>query len=342
MQHSWLQSSQRPPPTLTGHGSLSPQEPCAQRPREPQVRGTAAMPSTSPCLEGLLGSPGWDVLREGAVAEKLAWWQQVLAVHTSTCCQPKKAGGVVPSLEAAGLNKPLTDPGSRQVSVELRLPELFAGTGLAWEVTSSKHDTLRAAMEEVCLDTLLFALIVAPHAVRLHPNSLKNGGRSIAILRSSGEGIVITRADCPAAVWRGVCRTLPPAHFAGASPITGGSDGDPDGSAGAAGSSGDAWAEGTGGGGGMAAGGGGGAAAIFSPIWGANRKEKEAICQRLLVDYYGKSDNWQSPSHLHRPVYEGLNLLLPKNTLRRFLEARSDIFETRDTEGKNWEFRCKQ
>ncbi len=303
------------------------------------------MPSTSPCLEGLLGSPGWDVLREGAVAEKLATWQQVLAVHTSTCCQPKKAGGVVPSLQAAGLNKPLTDPGSRQVSVELRLPELFAGTWLSWEATSSKHDTLRAAMEEVCLDTLLFALIVAPHAVRLHPNSLKNGDLSIATLRSLGEGIVITQADCPAAVWREVCKTLPPAtHLAGASPITGGSGGagDPDGGAGAAGSSGDAGGEGTGGGGGMAAGGGGGAAAKGSPNTGATRAEKEAQAQALLVEWYGKSDKWQSPCHLRRPVYEGLNLLLPKKTLRRFLEARRGIFETRDTVDKNWEFRCKQ
>ena len=62
-------------------------------------------------LEGIKDTPGWNQMRDAMQREKKATWQQILAVHTSTCCQPHKASGVVESLEEAGLRYPLTGPG---------------------------------------------------------------------------------------------------------------------------------------------------------------------------------------------------------------------------------------
>ena len=295
------------------------------------------MPSTGPLLQDLVGSPGWDVVQEALKAEKGATWQQVLAVHTSTCCQNGKKGGLVTSLLAAGLDTPLTDPGSGQVAVTLRLPELFVGSGSPWEVTSSWHDRLTDATEEVCLDTLTFLLLVAPQALQLHPNSLKQGDISIAKVRSLAENISFFPQGSQLEQLQTWCRSLPHAPQLGnPSPVTGGGGA----SSGFAGSGGGASS-------GAATSSGGWALAVVaagsggSPTTGASREEKEAQAQALLLTHYGQSDTWQHPSKLKRPVFMGLNNLLPKKTLRRFLEARPTFFETRNTGGKDWEFRCK-
>ena len=73
-------------------------------------------------LEDVRDSPGWLVMKETMLKEKgTATWQQVLAVHTSNCCQLQRIGGVVADLEAAGLRYPLTASGSGKIAVDLTL-----------------------------------------------------------------------------------------------------------------------------------------------------------------------------------------------------------------------------
>jgi hypothetical protein len=82
-----------------------------------------------------------------------------------------------------------------------------------------------------------------------------------------------------------------------------------------------------------------GAAATSSS---AGNEENEKQAEALLIKGVSKGQ-WQHPSNIKgKPVYLGLGGLLQKRTLRRFLEARPQLFEVRDTGiGKNWEFRIK-
>ena len=58
-------------------------------------------------------------------------WRNLLAVHTSTCCQRFKANGLVPSLKDCGINLAMVDgakiceDGHQSVYVELKLDQLF-------------------------------------------------------------------------------------------------------------------------------------------------------------------------------------------------------------------------
>ena len=77
-------------------------------------------------VESIKDTRGWLQMQKAMQQEKKkAIWQQILAVHTSTCCQPGKAPGLVESLEEAGLRYPLTDPGSGKIAVRLIIPQLF-------------------------------------------------------------------------------------------------------------------------------------------------------------------------------------------------------------------------
>ena len=128
------------------------------------------MPSSFPCLSALTSTPGWILMQETLKEVKVpgATWQNLLAVHTSTCCQPKKAPAMVESLEVAGLGDLVTDLGTGKVCVKLRIPKLLPG--LTFGLTSSWLDDHASAKEEVCFDTLTFLLCIAPHVVAIHPN----------------------------------------------------------------------------------------------------------------------------------------------------------------------------
>ncbi len=276
------------------------------------------MPSESPWLLDLQGSPGWVVMQEAMNKEKKATWQQTLAVHTSMCCQVGKADSAVPSLEEAGLRNTLTDPGSGQFAVELSnlLP------AVDWTIKSSWHDDVKKAKEEVCFDTLTFMLMLAPHTVKLHPNSLSHGVESIVHLRELGQSMFFADNSLKAQ-FEGSPPAEPLGHreTAACSPTTGGVASD-----GAASSppTGATTAE----------------KEASSPPTGATTAEKEAQVEALLrTNCGGGPDKWNNPSHLKSHVFLGLKELLPKKGLRRFLEARPTLFQIRDT-NKQWEFRC--
>ena len=282
-------------------------------------RHREAMPSESPWFDELMGTPAWIMMQSALRKAKVptASWQNLLAVHTSTCCAPGKEVRQVPSLEAAGLNRPVTDIGTGKVCVRLDIPELFPdmtfGANSAWHDPDTQAKVPhRAAKEELCLDTLTFALLLAPHMVRIHPNSVLEGTVSIAKLRSLGECTEIT-GDILSR-WQARLKTYPPAVEL-TSPISGAS------SSGAGGSS------------------GSGGAAQVPVVPQATREEQEAQAEALIRAHYAVSDKWLSPSRLKQPVYTGLKDLLPKKSLRRFLEARPNLFTTRNVDGsKAWEF----
>lgn len=273
------------------------------------------MPSSSPWLDDLIGSPGWFMMQECLKEQKVpaATWQNLLAVHTSTCCAPGKATRLVPSLEEAGLRTPVTDPGTGKMHVTLVIEELFPE--MKFGAHSSWHDDHASAKEEVCFDILTFALLLAPHMVRIHPNSVKDGEVSIAKVRSLGECMVMTNEVLEA--WQKRLLAFPrapqlmPVPRNQPSPTSGGA-------------------------------GSGGAAASSPPISAKNRAENEAQAEALILAHYA-GGAWHNPSCLNQAVFRGLERLLPKGKLRSFLRARVHIFEIRETGvGRNWEFRCIQ
>ena len=114
------------------------------------------MPAKSPWFRGLQGSSGWEDMQKLLQEEKslTASWQNLLAVHTSTCCAPGKEERLVPSLEAAGLKDPVIDSGTGQMSVALILNNLFPE--LDFGVQSSWHyDCEGGGVQghvDICLD----------------------------------------------------------------------------------------------------------------------------------------------------------------------------------------------
>ena len=72
---------------------------------------------------------------------------RVLAIHASTCAQPRKQKGLVPSLDHAGLREArVTASGAWTVS--LTMPALFEpGDGAAFHVTAEGHSN-RLAKED--------------------------------------------------------------------------------------------------------------------------------------------------------------------------------------------------
>ena len=156
-------------------------------------------------LECIKDTPGWLQMRDAMKREKKATWQQILAFHTSTCCQPHKAPGLVESLEEAGLRYPLTDPGSGKIAVRLIIPELLFIVD--WDYTSEWHDSHEQAKEAACFDTLCTFLMLAPHLVRFYPNSLKRGSYSVIKLRAMGNTVPVT--DTTAAFYKAELATLP-------------------------------------------------------------------------------------------------------------------------------------
>ena len=120
--------------------------------------------------------PVWTQMQNAMEAEKKATWQQILAVHTSTCCTPKR-------LEPACLRNPLTDPGSGKTAVTLTILGMHDGL-VDWTCTSEWHDSHAEAKEAACFDTLCSLLLLGPHLVSLHPNSLRNHHSSVRKLRA--------------------------------------------------------------------------------------------------------------------------------------------------------------
>jgi len=214
----------------------------------------------------------------------------------------------VASLEDAGLRTIVTDPGTGRLAVTMIIPGLFPG--LKFGITSDWHYDHQSAKEEVCFDTLTFMLLLAPHMVWIHPNSVMGGQETIQELRKLGACIYL---GGDLAKWQEHLLQQDPAPVLvpKSSPSSGGT----------AASSG---------------------AAAASSSGGASKEENERQAEALLLKHVPRG-TWQHPSKIKcSVVYLGLKDLLPKGTLRRFLEARPDLFEVRDTGiGKNWDFKLK-
>jgi hypothetical protein len=186
------------------------------------------------------------------------------------------------------------------------IPNLFPG--FPYGIASGWHDDHPSAKEEVCFDTLTFMLLLAPHMVWMHPNSVNEGQKAIDQLREKGGRMQMVGrlGDWQETLrWQAAAPVLVPKS----SPSSGGT----------AASS---------------------VAAATSSSAGNEEKEKQA--EALLIKCVSKGQ-WQHLSNIKgKTVYLGLANLLPKRTLRRFLEARPQLVEVRDTGiGKNWEFRIK-
>ena len=257
-------------------------------------------------LEGIKDTPGWNQMRDAMQREKKATWQQILAFHTSTCCQPHKAPGLVESLEEAGLRYPLTDPGSGKIAVRLIIPELFFVDNQAhdWDYTSEWHDSHEQAKEAACFDTLCTFLMLAPHLVRFYPNSLKRGSYSVKTLRAWGNFVPVTATT--AAGYKADFATLPavPNPEIVADPKAAET------------------AEAK-------------AAAAAAPAAPASPYEQ---VEALLRHWY-QGKGWKHPSRLQAPVRQQLEKLLKKKTLKKTLQAHPDTFQIEDIPNSNeWKF----
>ena len=103
-------------------------------------------------------------------------WKRMLANHVSTCCQPHKKGGVVPSLDSCFTH---TASASGGYVCELVLPNLFEEVRDPPEQWSiSRHGTTKADAQESCFfTTLLFCLVAGPRLVRLHSSTVRDVDR---------------------------------------------------------------------------------------------------------------------------------------------------------------------
>ena len=256
-------------------------------------------------LECIKDTPGWNQMRDAMKREKKATWQQILAYHTSTCCQPHKAPGLVESLEEAGLPYPFTDPGSGKIAVQLIIPELLTlffvdNQAHDWDYTSEWHDSHAQAKEAACFDTLCTLLMLAPDLVRLHPNSLMHGDDSVSALRAMGNKILEAgyKADfatLPAVLNPEIVADPKAAETAEAK-----------------------------------------AAAAAAPAAPASPYEQ---VEALLRHWY-QGKGWKHPGRLQAPVRQQLEKLLKKKTLKKTLQARPDKFQIKDIPNtKEWEFR---
>ena len=155
--------------------------------------------------------------------------------------------------------------------------------------------------------------MLAPHLVRLHPNSLKRGSYSVIALRAMGNTVPVT--DTTAAFYKAELATLPAVPLIVAdpqgSPIPGAS------------------APGT------ASSRGASPAAAAAPAAPASPYEQ---VEALLRHWY-QGKGWKHPSKLQPPMREQLDNLLKKGTLKRTLQAHPDKFQIRDIpKTKQWEF----
>ena len=111
--------------------------------------------------------------------------RRVLAVHTSTCSQPKKEPALVPSLDAAGLRRDrISGPGVWKVSLDL--PALCAPGDRALFHITVEGPTKNKVVREACQTCLAFLLVVAPRKIVFHMNSLVRGVASKEALIAAG------------------------------------------------------------------------------------------------------------------------------------------------------------
>jgi hypothetical protein len=145
----------------------------------PPASGSAAE------IAALMLNPGWGVLQDALVAEKIApSWRHILSHHTSQCCRPAHKGGVVPSLKSAGLDTVIQCRLGLFIVV-LELPALFNCELFNCELVASdflghfkyasrEHDTHEKAQEEACLTCVTFLLTIAPQRVFIAQNSMRD------------------------------------------------------------------------------------------------------------------------------------------------------------------------
>ena len=275
-------------------------------------------------LECIKDTPGWLQMRDAMKREKKATWQQILAFHTSPCCQPHKAPGLVESVEEAGLPYPFTDPGSGKIAMRLIIPKLFI-VEFDWDYTSAWHDSHAQAKEAACFDTLCTFLMLAPHLVRLNPNSLMRGSDSVSALRAMGNNVPVI--DTTAACYKADFATLPAVPEIVADP-----KGSPNPGASAPGTASSRAASEPATKSYYAA---PAAAAAAAPAAPASPYEQ---VEALLRHWY-QGKGWKHPSRLQAPVRQQLNNLLQKGMLKRTLQARPDKFQIWDIpKTKQWEF----
>ena len=116
------------------------------------------------------------------------------------------------SLKAAGLDNSVELETMYMVTISLKAVHLGqANDSLPPLILkSSPQPTEIAAQEEVCQVALAFLLSVGPNQVLLHPHSLTEGERSVALLREAGLKVNAAAGQPASGTWREWMQTLPP------------------------------------------------------------------------------------------------------------------------------------
>ena len=139
-------------------------------------------------LEELAKLNEWTDLLQTLSKVRRGTYRQILAVHTSECCARDHEPRMTRSLKAAGLDNSVVLETMYIVTLSLKAVHLGqANDSLPPLILkSSPQPTEIAAQEEVCQFALAFLLSVGPNQVLLHPQSLTEGERSVALLREAG------------------------------------------------------------------------------------------------------------------------------------------------------------
>ena len=176
-----------------------------------------ANPSIMTEFEELAKLKEWEGLLDTLRRERKASFRQILAAHASACCSPDHQPQMVSSLKVAGLDDPLVleEKTGPTYSASMSLDPIHQGlvhdSLRPVSVASSPQPKFEKAQEQAGLFALAFLLSVGTDQVRLHPNSLANGVRSVAALREAGHKVSHAAGPPASGTWREWMQQLPAA-----------------------------------------------------------------------------------------------------------------------------------
>ena len=249
----------------------------------------------------------WQQLDEVVTSESSQSFRRILAVHTSTCCQPGKQDAVVKSLVDAGVETPL-DAGHNQVKIQLALDKVFVIDSAGMEpVTycSAAHAHKGNAQEECCKMLLMFCLVAGPQQVKLHPNTLKRGAESVQALREAGHIAHVACTHFEEGTWRHAMTNQKAVDEIVPKPP-----------------------------------------GLKKPQCGGSAKEPEAqVVEAQVIEtlqkYWRQNRQIMIPCSLPPWVWRTLDTLLPRNGLKPFLLRHPEMFEVQNGTGNFWTFTMK-
>ena len=214
-----------------------------------------------------------------------------LSYRFTPACRPLKQQGPGPSLREAGLEKKCGQTGGFYVC--LKSDSLFEpGDGIRLDCESDKHVTLKAAQRQACIDILAFMLVSGSTHVRLNANQWNAGQEAIDTLRAKGAEIQAKRPPAPGSGGGGTVASRMLSVHPTPVPCSRRAE----------------------------------RFAAFTPARDEaelDRREKEVL-DELLTLVRGK---WHPADRLPPRTWTVLKDLLPKGTLRKFLEKHPSHFE---------------